>query len=349
MVLLIIVPDFTCGQGLSSKISKDYLNKNINYYKQFPMPGYQEKSFTCLGWSLIYGLISFDYYKRNFRLNSNFDHQPFSPYYNFKFIQNSCDGVDPFTFIKSIEDNGVAFHTVNQKVHNCDFNSMNYKKVTLKLKKENFTVQKPKNKNYGFTSSYLINKFIEKGPFVIGAKNHALICTGYNDVSKIFYTIDSRKKSITENYDFISYNSVNTFDWIIYLNDIETQNALIVSKDYEKYFSEEGSFKKVGNPGIKVWWLGRPDYLWMTGKRKYFYTKHENKFCVSVLKLRLFNSKAILGIYDANKKNLLYTEKVEKGDVLQFQIADSTYNLEYKYKSFKKGWNLRPEINYTIN
>lgn len=343
--MLSILTNIFCQKKSVITSNKNQNLDSLDFSYLFPKPRNQGDSFTCLGWALVYGLMTYD-----LRNNSNLNNEKLSPYYNIKFINDGCKAVDPEEMKKSILKNGVAYFDSNQIFNECNLKTMSYKKSSMTFNSNYVAIQNPSVKN-GFTSDELVKVFLSRGPFIIGSDQHAKICVGFNNKKKELSIINSTADTENGNYQKESYSSIRTFYWIMFLNNKETISTVEIVQKNNNFHPELNT--NVGNPQVvsksnRVWWLGRPDYLWMRGKRKYYYTEHFNSFCISVLKLGIFNSKAIIGIYDEKKEKLIYTEKMELGDKLEFQISENTYTFEYKDKSWICGWNLRPEINYTI-
>jgi hypothetical protein len=346
-------------------ITKD----SINFTKYFPQPGNQGNSYTCLGWALVYSLLTFDKNKNSLLRESlsklkleNYSHTRnppvFSPLYNFRSINNYCSGVDPKSMISSIADNGVAYYNPNNnQTSRCSFSTLGDRVENNIYKKSDFSWEMPLNRDKGFTPTDLINQLACSGPFVLGSNNHAMVCVGYNKNKHIFLLINSQESESRKNYINKSFHDLRDISWIITIKSIEEKIAINDSqKEGVTFVPDSTSSYIVGEPKDstpkdslqKKWWLGKPSIPLPWKSKKYYFTKHFEKFCISVLKLSYLGSKAMIGIYDKNRQELIYTFNIEPKDEVEFIIDSTSYKFIYKCKSFSRGVFFYPEINYTI-
>lgn len=359
-----LLPTFVFPQ-ISYKKKKGCSTKDsVNLRSYFPPPGNQGNTYTCLGWALVYGLISYDINKGTNKHLSKIDLIKYSkdkdpiilsPTYNFGGMSNYCNGVTADSMFKSIANRGVSlFKPINNSPNNCSFDISGEKIKSLKFKKTDFNLFGPNNNDKGFSSDELINHFDCIGPFVLNIQNHAMLCIGYDKSKKIFKLINSQNSIEEKNYCEKYFNNLRDIELIISIKNKDEKIAINDAEAREENFILDSDNYYMGNPkkpdstNEKVWWLGKPSIGLPWKYRRYYYTRHFEKFCISVLKLGYFSKKVIIGVYDKHKKTLIYTFNIEPEDEVSFIIDSEPYNFKYIRKSFDKGVCFYPEINYSI-
>jgi hypothetical protein len=367
LFLFFLLPTIAFSQVSYIKKKGCPTKDSMNLRPYFPPAGNQGNSYTCLGWALVYGLMSYDINKESGMLLSKVNliekisenYPILSPTYNFGGIADYCNGVQPLSMFKSIAKNGVSlYNPKNDKVEGCSFDTSGKKIKSLKFDDTDFNLFGSKDKENGFKSEELINYFDCFGPFVLDIKNHAMVCVGYDKTKKVFKLINSQNSVEEKNYIEKSFAHLNDIKLIISIKNKEQKCAIndaqVAQVDSANFqFKEE--FYYIGNPQnskdtvkTKIWWLGKPSIGLPWKHKKYYYTRHFDKFCISVLKLRYFGSKAVIGVYDRAKKTLIYTFQIEPDDEVKFVVNSVSYDFKYTKKSFKRGVFFYPEINYTI-
>lgn len=364
IIILLLTPTLVFSQISYNKKKGCQSINSINFKSYFPPPGNQGKTYTCLGWALVYGLMSYDINKDTGRdlskLNLNNYSQTkdpiiFSPTYNFGGINDYCKGVTAISMFKSIAKRGVSVYKPNKIISNdCSFDISGEKLQKFNFKQTDFNLFRPHNEDKGFTSDELINHLDCFGPFVLDITNHAMLCVGYNKSAKNFMLINSQNSEEAKNYCEKSFSDLKDIKLIISIKDKDEKKAIIYSEMSENNFQLDSNNFIIGNPRNpdttkeKIWWLGKPSIELPWKHKRYYYTQHFENFCISVLKLGCFNSKAIIGVYDKHRKTLIYTFKIEPEDEVKFMIDEVTYDFKYIKKSFNQGVFFYPEINYTI-
>lgn len=358
------MPTLVFSQVSYNKKKRCLTKESINFRPYFPPPGNQGNSYTCLGWALVYGLLSYDINKGTdkdlLKINlsnysENQDPPILSPTYSFGGIKDYCKGVTAISMFKSIANRGVAIYKPNKiNMNDCTFDISGEKTQKFKFKETDFNLFRPNDEDKGFTSNELINHLDCFGPFVLDIKDHAMLCVGYNKSTKNFMLINSQNSEEAKNYCEKSFGNLEDIKLIISMKDKDEKIAINDSKMSGNNFQLDSNNFIIGNPQNpdttkeKIWWLGKPSIGLLSKHKRYYYTQHFEKFCISVLKLGYFSSKAIIGVYDKQRKTLIYTFKIEPEDEVKFIIDDVSYDFKYIKKSFNRGVFFYPEINYTI-
>ncbi len=328
-------------------------------------PKWQDCS-NCLGWSLIYGLLSYD---QNIKNNSKIY---FDPIYNYKKFEKE-EGISFIDLRKSIVNIGLNPLPLNNENINCyednpnhnphkiyDQNDFDYDvpNITLdylkeKVKKGGFVLL---YQNYDIKNSIVnINPNIKLQLFKKNGNdppyNHAIFCIGFDNNLSLnnnkgafkFRDTDFKNNGMHRGEIWISYNDFkkgNNF-WIKYLISLNSDNNLvgIISYNFENF--------QTGEVSKSEFWLGKPLFTFKNKKVKYYFNQHDG-FKISVLSLNYIGTKAKIAVL-SEEKEIIYAKKIKEGQAFQFAVGNSNYILKYARKTFWRGkMNWYPEINYKI-
>lgn len=349
--------------------SSSFLNSN-----KLGKAPYQASTQTCVGWSLIYGMLS--YHHNNLTNDKPLSY--FNPCYNF---QSKCDKNGYICdILKSINNDGLLktpplftcqctikpIQAINiNKTYNSNliairlFNgesrplNLDELKQEISLKKHGFVLcyaAKYNENNDTLLGDYYVQTL--KRPSIGDNQPylHAIFCIGYDDKKAmlngskggfLFRDSDWRGKHKGEiwiAYDDLKKGLVNQ---IFFFND--EREGIKFDRTKDKICSH---YKNYGSVKNRLWWLGKPAFSLKRRKKIYYFTNHMG-FKVSLLKLHIMGNKASIGILNNDNKRL-YSFNIKPNQSVVFSVDSVNYKFYYAKKTFKNGVNFYPEINYTI-